>query len=174
MGDYKRNDVVRDLMLLLMERIGSKLDIQKLSKELGVSRPTIGEYISFLEGTYFIKLVRPYSKHKNTELRKVPKIYTCDSGFANHFVNLSEGALFENNVFQSLRMKGELNYYEKKNGAEIDFILDKKRAYEVKLTPQESDLRKLKKLSCELDLKEFKIVSRNYSKIENVEYGFIL
>jgi len=99
LGDYRRNDVVRDLMLLLMQRVGSKLDIQKMSKELGISRPTLHKYISFLEGTYFIKRVKPFSRSRNSEIRKVPKVYVCDSGLASHFAKLSEGNLFENNVF---------------------------------------------------------------------------
>lgn len=54
LGDFRRNEVIRDLILLLMQRLGSKLDIQKLSIELGASRVTLMDYISFLESTYFI------------------------------------------------------------------------------------------------------------------------
>ncbi len=174
LGDFRKNEVIRDLMLLLTERIGSKLDIQKLSKELGVSRPTLIEYISFLENTYFIKRVKPFSKGRGTEIRKMPKVYICDTGLANHFFRMDTGSIFENSVFHSLRLKGELNYYQKKSGVEIDFILNKKEAYEVKLTPWESDLKKLKNIASELNIKEFKIVSKNYSDFTNVVYGFML
>ena len=44
LGDFRKNEVIRDLMLLLMQRLGSRLDIQKISKELGVSRPTLQDY----------------------------------------------------------------------------------------------------------------------------------
>jgi len=174
LADYRHNDVIRDLMLLLMQRLGSKLDIQKISRELGVSRPTLNEYISFLEGTYFIKSVRPFSKSRNSEIRRMPKVYICDSGLANHFAKLSEGNLFENNVFQNLRMIGEVNYYQKKSGREIDFILNKKTAFEVKTSPTDKDLKRLNLLSSELGLEEFKLVSMNYSQLENVVYGFSL
>lgn len=174
LGDFRRNEVIRDLMLLLMQRLGSKLDIQKISRELGISRPTLSEYISFLEGTYFIKTLRPFSKGKNTEIRKTPKVYLCDSGFANHLTKLDKGSLFENSIFQNLRLKGELNYYQRKSGTEIDFILEKKKAYEVKLNPQESDIRKLRNMATELNLEEFKIVSKNFSGLENIAYGFML
>ncbi len=174
LGDFRRNEVMRDLMLLLIQRLSSKLDIQKISRELGLSRPTLKEYISFLEGTYFIKTIRPFSKGKDTEIRKTPKVYLCDSGLANHFAKLDEGRLFENNVFQNLRLKGELNYYQRKSGMEIDFILNKKRAYEVKLKSQESDVRKLKAFTKELNLEGFEIVSKNYWESENITYGFML
>ncbi len=174
LGDFRRNDVVRDLILLLMERIGSKIDIQKLSKHLGISRHTLKEYLSFLEGTYFIKLIRPFSTGKDTELRRAPKVYICDTGLANHISKVDTGLLFENSVFQNLRLKGELNYYQKKSGIEIDFILNKKTAYEVKITPEESDIKKLKNLSSQLGLEDFKVVSKNYSTFNNIIYGFML
>lgn len=174
LGDFRRNEVMRDLMLLLMQRLSSRLDIQKISRELGLSRPTLKEYISFLEGTYFIKTIRPFSRGKDTEIRKAPKVYLCDSGLANHFAKLDEGRLFENNVFQNLRLKGELNYYQRKSGMEIDFILNKKRAYEVKLNPRESDMRKLKAFTKELNLEGFEIISKNYGESGNITYGFML
>ena len=155
-----------------MQRIGSKLNIHKLSKELGITRPTLYDYITFLEGIYFIKTIRPYTRGRNSEMRKMPKFYLCDVGLANHFAQLSMGHLFENSVFQILRTRGDLNFYEKKNGIEIDFVLDRKVAYEVKITPSQSDYRKLKKAVDELQFEEFYIVSQSYSKIDKVRYGF--
>jgi len=175
LGDFRKNDIVRDLILLLMQRVGSRLDIQKLSRELGISRATLTNYLSFLEGTYFIKTIRPFSKGKDVEIRKMPKLYIIDSGIANHFARLDTGVLFENNVFQSLLVNGEtINYYRRKSGGEIDFILNREKAYEVKINPQESDIKKLKELSKSLNLKEYKIVSKTYSSLEGVIYGFML
>lgn len=174
LGDFRRNDVIRDLMLLLIQRLGSRLDIQRISKELGISRPTLSEYISFLEGTYFIKRIRPFSSGKDTEIRKMPKVYVCDTGLANHLARLDPGSLFENSIFQNLGLKGELNYYQKKGGTEIDFIVDKSQAYEVKVSPQESDVKRLRSMAMDLKLEGFKVISKNYSDLENVIYGFML
>ena len=172
LADFRRNEVIHRLILLLMQRIGSKLNIHKLSKELGITRPTLYDYITFLEGIYFIKTIRPYTRGRNSEMRKMPKFYLCDVGLANHFAQLSMGHLFENSVFQILRTRGDLNFYEKKNGIEIDFVLDRKVAYEVKITPSQSDYRKLKKAVHELQFEEFYIVSQSYSEIDKVRYGF--
>lgn len=174
LGDFRKVNVIRDLILLLLERTGSKLDIQKLSRELQVSRETINNYIAFLESTYFIFLVRPFSRNRDSEIRSTPKFYPCDTGLINHFARVSEGALFENAVFSALRHKGEVNYFQKKSGVEIDFILNKKQAYEVKLRASEHDLRKLAVLAEELKLKGSNIVSQKYSALKNVEYGFTL
>jgi len=174
LGDFRRNETIRDLMLLLAQRIGSKLDVQKISKELGISRPTLKEYLAFLEGTYFIKLIPPFSKGRDTEIRKMPKIYLCDCGLVNHLVKIDPGMVFENCVFQTLRTKGTLHYYQKKTGVEIDFILNKELAYEIKLKPYESDLKRLKTIASELDLKEYRLISKEYCQLENTIFGFQL
>jgi predicted AAA+ superfamily ATPase len=174
LGDFRRNDVIRDLMLLLMQSTGSKLDIQRISRDLRVSRPALYDYLAFLEGTYFIKTIRPFSKGRSTEIRKMPKIYVCDTGLVNHFARLDEGHIFENSVFQNLRIKGDINYYQRKSGVEIDFILNHKDAYEVKINPSASDLRKMKELSNEIGLKSCRMVSRKFSELKSVTYGFML
>lgn len=173
-ADFRRNDAMRDLIFLLMERTGSKLDVQRISKEIKLSRPTVYEYISFLEGVYFINRIKPISKGKNTEIRKSPKLYICDTGILNRYVKIDRGRLFENSIFQILRDKGELNYYQKKSGVEIDFILNKKYAYEVKLSPYPGDIAKLEKTSKSLNLKTWQIITLGYIKDKNFIYPFQL
>jgi predicted AAA+ superfamily ATPase len=163
LGDYRKNDALRDLILLLMQRVGSAVDIQKLSAELRLSRITVAEYLSFLEGTYFIKTIRPFSRNRDTEIRKMAKVYACDAGLANHLGRIPPGSLFENNVFQTLRTRGEVNYYRRKNGSEIDFILNKEVGYEAKETVTQGDLTTLERLSHDLGLKDFKIVALHFS-----------
>ena len=172
LSDFRKTDKVRDLILLLAERVGSRLDVKRLSQELGVSRETIYDYLSFLESTYFIKLVKPFSKSRDVEIRKTPKIYFCDSGLINHITNISKGALFEQNIFQNLRIKGDVNYYQRKSGPEIDFIFNKKKSFEAKVNPSKTDINKLVKINKELNIGFFRIVSMNYSSLKNVVYGF--
>ena len=46
-------------------------------------------------------------------------------------------------------------------------------AFEVKMNPRMSDIRKLEKLSNELNLEDFKTISGRLSGLKNIEYGFI-
>src|SRR3989344_2291386 len=172
LSDFRKTAVIRDLMLLLMQRAGSKIDIQKLSSELGVSRPTLYEYIAFLEGTYFIHCIKPYSKSIDVEVRGSEKVYVCDSGLLNNTVNASDGALFENNIFQLLRPRGTLHYYQGSKTKEIDFIVNRKEAYEVKLHGSKQDVGYLEGISKELGIKKYKLVSKSYTNLEHTAYGF--
>ncbi len=172
LGDFRNNRIIRDLMLLLLNRAGSKVDFQKFAAELGASRASIKEYVLFLESTYFISLVYPFTKNRDVEIRSTPKVYLCDSGLVAMLSRIDIGHIFENTIFHQLRSQGEINYYQKKSGAEIDFILNKNQAFEVKTSPSERDLQRLKVLSLELSLKNPEIISYNYCDLENSKFGF--
>lgn len=174
LSDFKNTKTIRDLMLLLMQRAGTKLDVLKLANELNTSRETIYNYLEFLEDTYFIKLIRPFSRNRDTEIRKTPKIYICDSGLLNNLARVDAGTIFENSIFQNLRLKGELNYYQTKDGQEIDFILNKEQAFEVKIKPSQSDVKKLAKLCQNLKIDKFGPISKKYSELKKVSYGFLI
>lgn len=175
LSGFRKKDRVRDLIFLLMQRTGSRLDIAKIAREIGVAQETVNDYILFLRDTYLISLISPFSTNIDVEIRAAKKVYCIDSGILNHFSRVSEGSLFENVCFSLLRTTGTLQYYQKKNGQEIDFILDGKKAYEVKNTAQLQDVRVLKRRAKSISMKEWSVVSKNYSKADkNVTYGFQL
>jgi uncharacterized protein len=163
LADFKEINKFRDLLLLLLKRIGSKLDITKLSSELGVSRETIYSYISFLEKTYFISLISPLTKSIDREVSGTKKVYICDNGIGKHIGKCDDGGLLENAIFINIRKYGEVKYYEKRSGGEIDFILPEKNiAIEVKNKGDEKDYSKLKRIAESLKLKEFYIISKEF------------
>lgn len=164
-ADFKNVNHFRDLLLLLLPRVGSKLEISKLSVELGVSRDTIYSYLSFLEATYVVYFLKPYTQNIDREISGSKKIYICDNGFLTQFTKVNEGQLVENAAFLNLKKYGKLQYYQRRNGAEIDFILaEQKIALEVKQTGSKFDLQKLKKLTKNLKLKNYYLLTRNFSK----------
>lgn len=164
LADFKNINIFRDLILLLMQRTGSKIEISKLSSELGISRETVYSYLSFLEGTYFINFISPFSRNVDREVSGSKKVYICDNGFLNTFAKVSEGSLFENAVFNNLKKYGKICYYQKRTGREVDFILNEKIALEVKLSGIDSDMRELKKASNDLNLKQYYVITMNFNK----------
>jgi uncharacterized protein len=163
LADFKEINKFRDLLLLLLKRVGTKLDITKLSNELGVSRETIYSYISFLEKTYFISLISPFTNSIDREVSGTKKIYICDNGIGKYLGNSEEGSLLENAIFNNLRNFGEIKYYERRSGGEVDFILpEKKTAIEVKNKGDEKDYSRLKKIAGDLKLKEFYIITKEF------------
>ncbi len=170
LADFKLINIFRDLIFLLLKRTGSKIEIDKLSSELAVSRPTIYSYISFLQGTYFIYLIPPFTKNIDREVSGTKKIYICDNGIINHFSSINSGTLLENSVFLNLKKYGEIKYYQKRKGPEIDFIIEKSSAgFEVKETTSVKEYEKLKRTATKLKLNEFYMIANNF----NIEKGII-
>ena len=64
--------------------------------------------------------------NRDREISGTKKVYFCDNGLLNQFARVSEGSLLENAVFLNLRKYGNLNYYQRCTGTEIDFILPDK------------------------------------------------
>lgn len=163
MADFKNIATFRDLILLLMQRAGSKLEISKLSSEIGVSRETVYSYLSFLQGTYFLFLAMPYSKSVDREISGSKKTYICDCGILNHLAKVSEGALFENAVYLNLKKYGKINYYQTRSGAEIDFVVPKESAaVEAKMFGSEREYEKLKQTAKSIGMKHSYIVTKKF------------
>jgi len=163
LADFKEIPKLRDLIILFSGRVGSKIEISKLASEVGLSRETVYSYLSFLEKTYFIFLVPSFSKNINGEVRRAKKIYFCDAGLLNYLSRTTEGAVFENAVFQNLKDLGEINYYEKYKGPEIDFILNRKIALEAKVSADSQDGERIRRTANNLGLKDYYLISKNYS-----------
>ncbi|MBA4349499.1 MAG: hypothetical protein C0415_05870 [Thermodesulfovibrio sp.] len=163
LSDFREIGALRDLMLLLMQRVGSKLEISKLSSEIGVSRETVYSFLSFLEGTYFVHFITPFTHNVDREVSGSKKVYLCDNGIVNHFAKIAEGSLFENAVFLNLKKYGKINYYQKRSGGEIDFVVDKKIAVEVKIGGTDSDLNGLRKVSLSLGVKQYYLATKEFN-----------
>lgn len=163
LAGFRDLKAVREVILLLLQRTGSKLDITKLSSEIGVSRETIYSYLSFLESTYFITTIRPYSKNVDREISGTSKVYICDTGIINKFARVHEGQLLENAVFNNLRAYGKIQFYQKRRSEqEIDFVIQEKTAIEVKRKGTTHDVKRLESLVHKLGIKNYYVASKAF------------
>ena len=117
----------------------------------------------------------------------MPKIYFGDTGLLNRVAQVSRGQLFENKVFNQLfirlvyggksgEFRRDIGYYQKKSGAEIDFILEGKTAVEVKTTGGGFDVAKLERIASKLGITNCVVVSldRIDERLEKVIYPYDL
>jgi predicted AAA+ superfamily ATPase len=161
LGDVRSSDILYKLILLLANRVGSKMDFTKIGSLLGINRMKVKEYILLLEYTYLIKTIKPFTKGIDKEITKQPKIYFSDTGLLQICGQTSSGVIFENAIANQLYNLGELNFYEKSSGTEIDFILDKKTAIEVKETPSDFDFKTLERRAKPLELEHNLLIGRH-------------
>jgi uncharacterized protein len=169
MADFRNLTAVRELIRLLIPRVGSKLELSKIASEVGVSRETLYSYLSFLEESYFISRISPYSTNVDREVSGTKKIYFCDNGLLNLFGKVSEGALLENAVFLNLKHFGTINYYQRRSGREIDFLIPElKAAFEVKMKGMAHDFQILERLATSLKMEQYYLVSQMFNDVKGL------
>ncbi len=133
-------------------RCGQIVNYSSIGNDCGLNHVTVKNWISVLEASGIVKLLRPYFRNFNKRLIKSPKLYFTDSGLACSLLGIEEpsqlcthplrGALFETLVVSEL-MKSRYNsvkrdnlYYFRDNvGNEVDLIMDygqKTRQLEIK------------------------------------------
>ena len=135
----------RRFLSLLASRHGQMLNRTDLAAPLGVSVPTISEWLRILEVTGQIILVPPYFENFGKRLVKSPKVYWGDAGLACHLLGIQTqaeldrspflGSIFEGfvaaEILKSQINRGhrkELYYFRDQQGLEIDFLIPRPNA----------------------------------------------
>jgi predicted AAA+ superfamily ATPase len=170
-------------MQLLATRCSQLLNLNSLSRELGIAVNTIKKWISVLEASQLIYLLNPYYRNLGKRITKNPKVYFLDCALvcyltgirdARHLLNgPMAGALFENYVVQET-VKSFLNhgkrpnifYLRTHNDVEIDLIIEKNMRilpFEIKLskTPNINmgrPIERFKKIFSKLDIMPGRII----------------
>ncbi|GJM06929.1 MAG: ATPase [marine bacterium B5-7] len=115
-------DIIRQYFILLMERAGKQISINKIANILGISPDTASRYLGMFEDTYLIHLVSRFGKTNETLLSQ-KKVYATDLGMRHIVVGFRDkGAIFENIVFMKIKHRQPKYLYV--DGQEIDFIYD--------------------------------------------------
>lgn len=117
----KNPQLIRDYFLLLMERSGKQLSINKIANILKISVNSSKKYLSYFNDTFLIHLLSRFGS-TNEKILSPRKIYCSDMGIKYSFTGLRDlGSYFENYLF--LKMKHHDIYYVYQDGIEIDFYL---------------------------------------------------
>lgn len=122
--------VLKDFFLLLMERSGKIISINKISKIMDISPDSAKRYLQMFVDSYLIFLVARFGK-TNERILSAKKIYAADLGVRVHFTGFCDkGSLFENYVYLKIKKLNPSYVYQE--GNEIDFLTEKKTLIEVK------------------------------------------
>ncbi|MDE1822020.1 MAG: ATP-binding protein [Euryarchaeota archaeon] len=68
-------DVLQTLVNLVWEEPGQVLELTSLSRDIGVSRPTLANYLWYLEATFLIRKLYNFSKNRRRSERKLKRYY---------------------------------------------------------------------------------------------------
>jgi hypothetical protein len=128
----ERRHSFQRLLELLMAQSGGIFQATPLARACEVSRPTITNYVSVLEATFVVHLLRPYVAGGAAEIVSAPKLYAFDTGFVCyhrgwHTLRGEDlGLLWEHLVLNEIHAhwgRDRVRYWRSKHGNEVDFIL---------------------------------------------------
>ncbi len=133
--------VFQRFVQLCAGRVGQLLNVSSLAADAGINRVTAESWLSVLQASHLVFLVRPWFANVNKRMIKAPKIYFCDPGLAAWFLGVRQpghlaahpqrGALFENWVMTellkaqtNLGRKPSLHFLRDQTGNEVDAVIE--------------------------------------------------
>ncbi len=132
-------------------RTGQVLNISDIARDTDVSVPTAKKWLSILQASFQIYLLRPFHGNLTKRVVKTPKLYFLDTGLCSYLTEWASpetleagamsGAIFETYVFAEILKSywhrgsaGAIYYYRDKDKKEIDFVIERNQ----KLYPVEA------------------------------------
>lgn len=147
----KRFSFQRFIELLFLQS-GGIFEATKFSVPCEISRTTVNNYLSVLESTFVVHVIRPFSSRRTSEIVSAPKVYAFDTGFVSFYRGWRElrpedmGILWEHYVLNEIcgrLQRRDVRYWRDKRHHEVDFIIQKKGkgliAIECKVTADHFD-----------------------------------
>ncbi len=143
--DIKEEYKFFQLMKLLAGRTGMLVNKSELSSTLGVSITMIDNYLYLMEKAFYVSFISPFYRNRTKEITRRKKVYFMDTGLRNALVNdfkpleerndVEKGQVVENLFFKMLLdaySPEDIKFWRSKGGAEVDFVLEEKTAWEIK------------------------------------------
>lgn len=177
------------LMQMLAAVHGQTWNASQIGQSLGLSYHTVNGYLAFLEGTFLIRRLPPYSANVGARLTKAPKVYWRDSGLLHALLRTDAeesllaqpwvGASWEGFVIEQIlglfEQRGDKPggfHFRTSDQREIDLVLDlgsRLWAVEIKLTssPSPADFEKLNRHADLVKADRRFLISRTRSTVSN-------
>ena len=143
--EIRREALVKDwgafvnFLRLAAREAGQMVNVAAISREVGLSQPTVKSYYQLLEDMFIGFHVPAYSKSPRKNLLSTPRFFFFDLGIRHaasgvipdrNIVRANPGRYFEQwvgiEIWKRLQYRGDgtLHHLRTKDGAEVDFIVE--------------------------------------------------
>ena len=123
-------------------RCGQLLHLSALANDCGISHPTARRWLSTLEASFLVMLLRPHHRSFNKRLIKSPKLYFLDAGLLCYLLRIREpadlrlhsarGAVFESWVvseaiknYHHRGQEPDMYFWRDASGHEVDLVFER-------------------------------------------------
>jgi predicted AAA+ superfamily ATPase len=155
---------------------GQLINYSELARSFGISDMTARRYTEILEGTFMVRLLRPWHVNIGKRLVKAPKLYFNDSGIFHRFQGITSmdnlyahsklGASFEGFAIESVcncigLAREQFSFYRTHTGAELDLLWQhqgKNWGIEIKFSDAPKTTKSMRMVMQDLQLQQLWIV----------------
>ena len=144
----------RRFLSLLAQYSGHQMNMSSVARALGVSVPTVKDYLDIIHQTFLWRNLEPYTRNPLKKVQKANKGFFRDQGLLHYFLKINDldqllihpvaGFSFESYVIEEIirglqtTMATQLSfsYYRTIDKSEVDFVVESSSAvlpFEVKL-----------------------------------------
>jgi uncharacterized protein len=130
---------IRNFWSMLAHNNGNLWNKESYGKSLGVTAPTVGRYLEYMEGAFLVTRLQPWFNNSKKRLVKAPKIYIRDTGILHTLIRAMDiddlfgnphvGTSWEGFVIEQIRQLKpphlDMYFYRTHQGTEADVILVK-------------------------------------------------
>lgn len=130
---------IRNFWSMLAHNNGQLWNKENYGKSLGVTAPTVGRYLEYMEGAFLLTRLQPWFNNSKKRLVKAPKIYIRDTGILHTLIRATDmddlfghpnvGTSWEGFVIEQVRQLKpthlDMYFYRTHQGTEADLVLVK-------------------------------------------------
>ncbi len=134
-------NLYQSFLTILASRSGQLLNLTDVARDLGIAVNTVKSWLSILQATYQVVVLRPYFSNIGKRLVKMPKVYFSDVGMLCYLTGVRDpqsaasgplaGAIFEtavlSEIYKTLVHRGmdpRVYFWRTTAGTEVDFVVD--------------------------------------------------
>jgi predicted AAA+ superfamily ATPase len=172
----------QNFLRTIAARSGQLLNLADIGRDLGIALNTVKQWMSILEATFQIIILRPYFVNIGKRLVKTPKVYFIDTGTLCYLAGLKDaehaasgplgGVIFETGVVAEIMKRyvhsgqePHLYFWRTSHGSEVDIIVEQGG----KLIPIEAKLSGTPRLTMAPGILAFR---KDFPR--NTERGYII
>ncbi len=138
--NVQKTESLTQLVRILAQQTGNLVNISELSNTLGLAVQTVKDYLWYLEKTFIIQKVTPFTTNIRKEITKASIYYFVDLGLKNYSINQfgtatlitpPQGFLFQNFIFSCLKdelrfksSSASIHFWRTQDKAEVDFVIN--------------------------------------------------
>jgi predicted AAA+ superfamily ATPase len=155
---------------ILIGNPGQLVDLEGMSREIGISRQSLAKYISYLENAFVISKLYNYSRNESVSEKRLKKFYPAIPALSLHLSEdaQKESKFVENLIVQAVHAK---YFWRSPQKDEVDIVLKGKSILpiEVKQREKKEEYLGLKKFMDLYGLKKGLVITKDNEFTEKID-----